>query len=176
MSVSLQIFQSKPNPTGKDKTSSGVPKPEQLLGEWVDIRNTGTEPVSLSTVELHHTLFGDRCETTGRTEAYWRWDTTNELRPAQTIRVFTGRHRDQHLMNPADGGGVDWWGFANRDNFVLNNRCGDAITVPWRDSRGNSYRDTASYRPNSPEGATLRRSGDYLVPSAGYGYGSAVNF
>lgn len=176
MSVSLQIYQSKPNPTGKDKTSSGVPKPEQLLGEWVDIRNTGTEPVKFSTMQLHHTLFGDRCETAGRTELYWSCGGTDELKPSQVLRVYTGRKRDEQLMNPADRVGSNWTAFADRDNFVLNNKCGDAIIVTWQDSRGNRYSDKAAYRPNPPEGAILRRSGDYLVPSTGYSYGSAVNF
>nr|MDQ3919490.1 lamin tail domain-containing protein [Acidobacteriota bacterium] len=89
MSKLLQVYQAKPNPAGKDATGGGSAKPEQLLGEWVDIKNVGTEPVDLSKVELRHTLFGSRCEPTGRTEAYWSG--LSELRPGQAVRVHTGR-------------------------------------------------------------------------------------
>lgn len=161
MSKKLLITQAKPNPIGKDKTSSGQSKPEQLLGEWVDIKNIGTEAILLSSIELYHTMFDDECKTTGRIEKYWS-GSDNELNPDQTIRVHTGKYSDRHLMAEIDRKGVEWHGYANRDNFVLNNRCGDRITVTWLDSNNKRASDTAYYRPNPPEGAILRRVGDVL--------------
>lgn len=164
MSSLLQVYQAKPNPVGKDKTSGGIPKPEQLIAEWVDIKNVGTEPVRFSTIELHHTLFGDRCEATGRTERYWSGNGSESLKPGQVLRIYTGSKRYEHLLTTVDKGNVDWRGFAERDNFVLNNVCGDTIIVTWADANGNPYRDAASYGRNVPEGVILRRSGSYLLP------------
>jgi hypothetical protein len=170
MSKQLQITQAKPNPIGKDKTSSGLAKPEQLLGEWVDVRNVGTEAIRFSSMTVSHTLYNDRCQTTGRTEDYWS-GSDKELLPGQVIRIHTGRISDEHLMAAADRQGVDWHDYANRDNFVLNNRCGDRITVTWLDGYGRRVSDAAYYRPNPPEGVVLRRHGDALEPvSAAFRY------
>lgn len=168
MSKQLQITQAKPNPIGKDKTSSGQAKPEQLLGEWVDIKNVGTEAVRFSSMNVSHTLYNDKCQTTGRTENYWSGD-DKDLLAGQTIRVHTGNFRDKHLMAEIDQRGVEWHGYANRDNFVLNNRCGDRITVTWLDSYGRQVSDSAYYRPNPPEGAILRRRGEVLEPVSAAG-------
>jgi len=159
----LQIFRAKPNPLGKDKTSGGIPKPEQLLGEWVDIKNIGSESIQFSTMQLFHTLYGSRCEATGRTESYWSGGSSSSLEPGQIVRVHTGRKADEALMTPVDRGTVAWRGFAERSNFVLNNVCGDVITMVWNDGRGNRYSDTASYKANQPEGAILTRVGNNLV-------------
>lgn len=159
----LQIIQAKPNPFGKDKTSSGSSKPEQLLGEWVDVKNIGTEPIEFHSMTLNHTLFDSQCQTTNRTENYWSGG-SEQLLPGQVIRIHTGKFDDKHLMVEADRTGVDWHGYANRDNFVLNNRCGDRIFVTWPDAYGKKATDVTYYRPDSPEGAVLRRRGDMLEP------------
>lgn len=163
MSNQLQVFRAKPNPIGKDKTSGGIPKPEQLLGEWVDVKNIGSESVGFSTMQLFHTMYGSRCEVTGRTENYWSGGSSSRLEPGQVVRVHTGRKADEALMTPEDRGTVPWRGFAERSNFVLNNVCGDVITIAWQDGRGNRYSDTASYKANQPEGAILTRVGNNLV-------------
>jgi hypothetical protein len=169
MSKILQITQAKPNPVGKDKAGN-YPKPEQLLAEWVDIKNVGTEAVAFSSISLSHTLFNDQCQNTGRTDVYWTWaSSTDSLLPNQMIRVRTGRFRDKHLISPSDDTGNNWNGFANRDNFVLNNRCGDILTVTWTGDFGSRKSDTVSYDRNQPEGAILRRSGNKLVLVSGYG-------
>lgn len=163
MSTQLQVFRAKPNPIGKDKTSGGIPKPEQLLGEWVDIRNIGTESLPFSRMELSHTLYGPRCEVTGRREAYWTGGGATSLEQGQIIRIHTGQKAHEALMNSVDRGDVPWRGFAERSNFVLNNQCGDVISIAWHDGRGNRYSDIASYRANQPEGAILTRVGHELV-------------
>lgn len=163
MSTILRISQAKPNPLGKDKTGSGVPKPEQLLGEWVDIKNIGTEPVKFSSIALHHTLFNQKCETTGKTEQYWSCSGGDALKPGEVLRVYTGKKQDEYLMTTQDRGSVNWRAFAEKGNFVLNNKCGDTIYVTWRDSSGSSNQDSASYDPEPREGAILTRQGGKLV-------------
>lgn len=153
---------------GKDKVA-GSPLPEQLLGEWVDIKNAGSESVAFSTMELRHTLFDSNCKNTGRTDPYWTGGSVGYLASGQIIRVHTGRLSDQGRMNPADAAGTDWHGYAGRDNFVLNNRCGDIVRITWTDGAGKRWFDEASYDPNQPEGAILHRSGNKLVLAAGYG-------
>ncbi len=169
MSRILQITQAKPNPAGKDKASN-TPKPEQLLAEYVDTKNVGTEAVPFSTISLSNTLIDANCRNTNQTEVYWTGG-SDSLQPNKVIRIRTGNFKDKHLINPSDDIGNDWNSFANKDNFVLNNRCGDTITVAWINSLGSRQSDTASYDANQPEGAILRRSGDKLVLAAtSFGY------
>ncbi len=165
MSIQLQVFRAKPNPIGKDKSTGGIPKPEQLLGEWVDIKNIGSESIRFSTMHLSHTLYGSRCEETGRTENYWSDSSSSSLEPEQILRVHTGRKADEALMSAEDRGTVAWRGFAERSNFVLNNACGDIITILWNDGS-----DTASYKANQPEGAILTRVGNNLVAGMAASY------
>lgn len=169
MSRILQIIQAKPNPAGKDKAGN-IPKPEQLLAEWVDIKNVGTEAVPFSTISLSHTLFDANCRNTNETEVYWNGG-SKFLQPDKTIRVRTGKHKDKHLINSSDDSGNDWNGYANKNNFVLNNRCGDTITLVWTNAVESPLSDTVSYDANQPEGAILRRSGNKLVlATTGFGY------
>ena len=164
MSRVLQIFRAKPNPAGKDKAGS-YPKPEQLLGEWVDIKNVGTEAVPFGTMALTHTLFNDYCQRTGKIETYFSGSSadTQSLAPGQVLRIHTGRKSDEAHMKYEDKKGRDWWNFANSDQFKLNNRCGDAIVVSWKDAYGRDLQDAAEYERNQPEGAILVRSGSKLV-------------
>lgn len=163
MSKLLQIVKAKPNPAGRDKVY-GVPKPEQLLGEWVDIKNVGTESIPFSEISLSHTLFDNSCNNTGRVEPYWK-SSGGSLEVGQVIRVHTGKQSDSHLMNINDKLGCNWHGYANRENFVLNNACGDIITVTWTDSFGATQRDSVSYNRNQPEGAILERGKGLTVVS-----------
>lgn len=163
MSLSLQIYQVKPNPPGKDQTNNGSPTPEQLLGEWVDLENNGTESVTFSNIQLHRTLFNELCQTKGQTELFWSAEGNGLLKPGQILRIHTGKHRDRSLMASVDETEVDWHAYAERDDFVLNNRCGDIVVVTWRDDEGRDYKDAASYAPNPPEGAILKRSENQLV-------------
>jgi hypothetical protein len=163
MSSNLQIVRAKPNPAGKDKTSSGVPKPEQLVAEWVDIKNIGDEPVRFLTMELHHTLFNERCVSLNKTERYWGGGGNAELQPGETLRVHTGLKEYQSTLSAEDRGDGTWRAFDGRERFVLNNRCGDCIQVFWTGRNGKRYVDSASYDPNPPEGRVLHRRGDKLA-------------
>ncbi len=163
MSYSLLVYQAKPNPTGKDLTPHGAARPEQLLGEWVDIENNGAEPIMFSRIQLHHTLFNELCQTKGETELYWSAEGSGLLKPGQILRVHTGRHRDKSLMSALDDAYADWHAYAERDDFILNNRCGDIIVVTWQDEAERGFKDAASYAPNPPDGVILRRSDHQLI-------------
>src|SRR5687768_9527505 len=71
MSSLLQVYRAKPNPTGKDRSAHG-PKPEQMNGEWVDIKNVGSATIPFSSIEIHHTQFGRTCSEVLGTERYWK--------------------------------------------------------------------------------------------------------
>ncbi len=168
--MSLQVYRAKPNPAGKDKTGAGVPKPEQLVAEWVDVKNVGSESIRFSTIALHHTLYGARCESTDKTECYWQGNGDETLKPGEVLRVHTGKREHRDLLSGEDDGNVSWRAFAGRGNFVLNNRCGDRIYVTWRNHAGPQLQDDASYDPNPPEGAILKRAGNKLVPAPVYAW------
>ena len=70
--MSLQIIQAKPNPAGKDsnkdQNGSGSNRPEQLFGEWVDVKNIGADEVHFPTMQVRHALFDETCHSTGALE------------------------------------------------------------------------------------------------------------
>lgn len=169
MNRHLQIFRAKPNPVGKDKVGN-TPKAEQLLGEWVDIKNVGTESVPFRGMSLYHTIFDSRCGTAGEVRSYWEQTGDGVLPVGKILRIHTGRRADESVMLSEDKSGRDWFDFANEQNFVLNNRCGDRIRVVWPDSAGKIWKDEASYAPALPEGVILVRQGDVLVYAASRGY------
>ncbi len=177
--MSLQIIQAKPNPAGKDgdkdgdkdQNGSGSGRPEQLFGEWVDVKNIGTDAVHFSTMQVRHALFDEGCHTTGETELYWTGDNSNLLKPGQVLRIHAGRREEAHLMTAADQEGADWHGYAECDDFILNNRCGDKIILTWRDDVEQACQDWACYAPYPPEDLILKRSGNLL---AGVGVGLSL--
>ncbi|MGH9839670.1 MAG: hypothetical protein ACREEM_12890 [Blastocatellia bacterium] len=169
MAMSLQIIQAKPNPAGKekkqDKNESGAANPEQLLGEWVDIENIGNDSVHFSTIQLRHTLFDQFCYATGP-ELYWAGGVEDYLKPGQVLRVHAGRQSDAHLAAAEDQTGADWHGYAGGESFILNNRCGDKMSVTWRDAFDQSFLDWVCYAPHPPEDTILKRSGNLLAGAA----------
>jgi hypothetical protein len=61
-------------------------------------------------------------------------------------------------------GNVDLHAYAGRENFILNNKCGDTVTVWWKTGDGKWIADDhASYDTNPQEGKVLRRSGSKLI-------------
>ena len=169
MSSNLQVYRAKPNPAGKDRTRSG-PLSEQLVAEWVDIKNVGDQSVRFATMELHDTTFAPGCRADG-TECYWRGGQGQEvLAPGQILRVHTGSKRYEATLSAEDrGSDVTWTAFAERGNFVLNNDCGDVITVIWSDGSGKRWKDSAAYDPQPPEGAVLYRWPDSKLRAAPVG-------
>jgi hypothetical protein len=163
----LQIIQAKPNPAGKeygkDQDGAGVRRPEALYGEWVDVKNIGQDPVNFRTMQLRHALFDQDCHTTGELQLYWIGDNSDLLRPGQILRIHAGRREDAHLMSPEDQAGADWHGYAESDDFILNNPCGDKIVLSWQDAVDQIHQDWACYAPSPPEGLILKRSGNLLA-------------
>lgn len=171
MSWKVQIIKAKPNPYGKDRTYGGSAKHEKLLGEWVDLKNIGDDSVNLSVLNLCHTEFSGNCVPNEKPSIYWTGPTGKYLQPQEIVRVHTGYSQYSHLMSSEDRSGVHYHAYAERGNFVLNNDCGDLISVWWKDRSGNwQQEDKAGYSPNPPEGAVLIRSGNLLVPETTASY------
>jgi len=164
MSWKILICKAKPNPTGKDRVS-GYPREEQLLGEWVDLENTGDAPVSLSTLNLCHIEFSSQGIPDNEPKIYWTGKYGKVLNPGQLVRIHTGKSAYASYMAYTDKQGVHLHSFAEKGNFVLNNDYGDTISVWWKDNDGKWYKDDlADYDPNPPEGAVLKRYDDKLIP------------
>jgi len=164
--MSLQIVQAKPNPAGKDNSKDqdgcGSVKSELLFGEWVDVKNVGDDATPFRTMQLRHALFDESCHTTGELELYWIGDNGDSLKPGQVMRIHAGRRNDAHLMSAEDQSRADWHGYAECDDFILNNRCGDKIVLSWQDTADRIHQDWACYAPNPPEDLILKRSGNLL--------------
>ena len=164
MSWKVVICRAKPNPAGKDRVG-GYPSNEQLLGEWVDLQNTGDAPVTLSRIHLSDVRFSQSCVPEGQPIIYWNGSDSQSLASGQIVRVHTGKSLYSSGMLNEDRAGVHLHAYAEKGNFVLNNKCGDIIGV-WRIGSDGKWikEDGASYDPNPPEGAILRRVGDKLIP------------
>ena len=160
MAWKIQINRAKPNPAGKDK-SGNVPLAEQLLGEWVDLVNVGDGSVTLSSIHLSNLEFGTNCEPK-QSVIYWNGPSAITLKPNESVRVHTGRSRDLASIKAADRVGTTYRSFAERGLFVLNNRCGDTLTVWWKHDGKWNMDDQASYLANPPEGAVLSRVASLL--------------
>ena len=166
MSWKIEICRAKPNPVGKDRAAWGSPRQEQLLGEWVDLRNIGDTPVTLSTIHLGDIEFSQNCIPAKNSTIYWKGSSTQSLSPQQILRVHAGKSLYSSSMLDEDRVGAHLHAYAEKGNFVLNNRCGDVISVWWIGNDGKWHEeDKANYDPNLPEGAILTRVGSKLIPS-----------
>ncbi len=162
----IQINRAKPNPAGKDKSGS-YPIPQQLLGEWVDLKNIGDANVTLSMLHLSDTDFGLGCVAKQAT-IYWNGSQHTTLKPGEIVRVHTGKSADAASMRSEDKSGIHYHAYAEKGNFVLNNTCGDTLAVWYKGKNGAWQKDDgAGYSPKPPEGSVLYRVGGILVPAAG---------
>lgn len=162
MSYLVRIIQAKPNPAGKD-TQNGRPRTEQLLGEWVDLQNTGTEALSFSVLNLADSTFDGQCAVQEKARIYWTGN-GGTLQPGEILRVHAGSQRDAAQMRVEDRAGATHHAFTESDRFLLNNDCGDNLSVWWK-TTGDEWHnaDRTHYDPNPPEGKILKRVGDKLV-------------
>src|SRR5262245_13518223 len=124
--MSLQIIQAKPNPSGKEASKGSTPDRAQILGEWVDVKNAGSDPIRFSTIQVRHMLFDDACFAT-TPERYWEGDTEEFLNSGDLMRIHTGRESDAHMMEAEDRVGADRHVYIGSDDFRSNNRCGDRL-------------------------------------------------
>jgi hypothetical protein len=162
MSWQVQIVRAKPNPVGKDKAGD-YPRPEQLLGEWVDLKNVGDAAVALNQLYLARTEHDRNGVPHQKPTIYWNGLATEILLPNQAVRVHTGRSRDAWLMNSTDAAGVDRHAFADKGSFVLSNRFETSISIWWKaQNQGFQFEDRATYDSEPPEGAVLVRVGTKL--------------
>jgi len=156
--MKLTITSIKPNPAGKDRPRHGSPSPTQLAAEWVDFRNDSGQAVNLDGVALYHRAY---------TGQQWRWAQimtfTGNLGAGEIVRVHSGQRRDG-VIAPEDLVGATYHLLTGRDEYVWNNREGDAPLLNYEPR--NETIDTASYDPNPPEGAVLVRQGGKLVARA----------
>lgn len=155
---SFQSVRLKPNPPGKDRGSYGA-TPSQLAAEWVDLQNTGTQPVNLTGMALKHVAYAP-----GATQGHW--DPVfvfgrGVLNPGQVVRIHAGRVRDLDVIRPEDKAGADFHLFTGHDQYVWNNDKDDCASL-WEAGQSSPY-DTACYRATPPEGVILVRDGNALV-------------
>jgi hypothetical protein len=160
----LKIIRAKPNPSGKDTGGYGITKETQLLGEWVDVQNISGANVALTDVRLANSQFDSQCAVLKKAVIYWE-GAAMPLGANQIARIHTGQSRYADQMLAADRNGVHLHLYAEKGWFVLNNRCGDRITIWWKKGK-EEYEclDEASYHPNPPDGAILHRVGVWLLP------------
>ena len=167
MSWQVQVSRAKPNPAGKDK-SGNYPLAGQLLGEWVDLKNIGDQSVSLGTLYLAHQEFSGNCVAKDTFTIYWEGvkEPVTVLQSGQVVRIHTGRRSDAPHMHQEDASGVNHHAFADSGRFLLNNGCGDILSIWYKGTDGKFHSDDqASYDRNPPEGGVLVRVGAKLVPS-----------
>lgn len=155
----LQTYRLKPNPAGKDKNRNGRATQTQLGAEWVDIRNTGSLPVSIAGVKLYHVAFVN-----GKA-SHWELITSfiGTLQAGQVIRVHSGSG-PASVLNPEDLRAADIHAFTGRDLYVWNNAEGDTSRLTELVNGNEVETDKAGYVPNPPEGVVLVRAGDALIP------------
>lgn len=166
--ATLKTSQLKPNPTGKDKDRSGRAGASQLAAEWVDIKNPGDGPVSLTNVKVYHLAFVN-----GKAS---NWDLVmslqGQLGAGKVLRIHSGSGPES-VLRPEDRAGADHHLFRNADVYIWNNAEGDMSRITVTSNGSEQDVDKASYDPRPPEGVVLVRSGDKLVPSGvgAYAYG-----
>lgn len=155
----LQTFRLKPNPAGKDRSPYGA-QTAQLAAEWVDIKNVGRFPATLTGLELYHLAYpGSGGQPT--------WERVTGLQGSlgagQVLRIHSGRQIPLSMLQAQDIQAADYHAFVGRDLYVWNNAQGDSSGI-WN-ATSKSWVDKASYDPKPPEGAILVRMVEKLVPS-----------
>lgn len=152
----ILITQAKPNPAGKDRYNVDIPN-SQLAGEWVDIKNTGDEDVSLKNLELQHVAYK-----IGYPNGVWekvRELSDISLPVGTVVRIHTGGLTPLMNLQQVDRIGADYHVFTGK-GYVWNNDRSDSPRV--KNVVSGAEIDKATYT-SAPEGKILKRSGNYLV-------------
>ena len=142
----LKIIKAKPNPLGKDRINNIIPV-LQLAGEWVDIKNTGNESVSLDSIKLQHIAY-----TIVYPNGVWTKviKFNGFLGAGEIIRVHSGGEVLLNLLPREDYLGANYHLFTG-ENFVWNNPGDTARLVI-----NQQVLDQVSYL-NAPNGVILIR-------------------
>jgi hypothetical protein len=166
--ISLFICRAKPNPEGKKENH--LPHDQKLLlGEWVDLENHGDNPINLCGLWLAHQEFVGACAPKNTSTRYWHGLETDVLKPGEVLRVHTGKLLHRYLGRFEDFVGADRHVFAESDDFVLNTRHGDCLTLWSKGPTGRwTFEDACAYAPNPASGSTLVRRANRLIPESGY--------
>jgi hypothetical protein len=160
----LRIVQAKPNPFGKAAAWAEGVRAEQVLSEWVDVKNIGVSPVQLATICLGHLPISEQTTEVllAQTRVYWQGEGSLVLNPNKVLRVFTGRRQDQMIV-ALEILGADLIEFADQPGFIFNPWGAEILVLTWQTWRNEIRMDKAYYRPHPPEGAVLRRVEEELV-------------
>lgn len=152
--MTLEIIKAKPNPAGKDRVGN-LALQSQLAGEWVDIKNIGHSPVSLSNIQLYHWAYG-------QAENKWElvMDFSGSLPPGEIMRVHSSGKIPLDQLSPIDRQGADYHLFSG-SGYVWNNDKEDKPTL-W-DKREKEYVDKTFYDAYPGEGEILERVNNKLV-------------
>ena len=155
----LTITQAKPNPSGKDRLGSYVPS-SQLVGEWVDFKNTSDELCPLNNIELQHIAY---------TPSYPNgvWDKvmcfSGNLGVGQVVRVHSGGKKiPLETLAPEDFIGANYHLFTGK-NYVWNNNRSDSPRLVLKQNGQVFEINKATYSAYLPEGKILRRVGGQLI-------------
>lgn len=155
--MALKLNLIKPNPSGKDRPPYGGPTPSQLAAEWIDLYNSSLVGIALDGLSLWHQTFAS-----GQPNGWAKVTGFVGTLPAgKSVRVHAGQARPLTVIRKEDLDGADFHLFSGEDAFVWNNANGDRALL-YRESNKDRV-DTASYRPNPPEGVTLSRVGDEFL-------------
>lgn len=151
----LKIMKAKPNPLGKDRVRALIP-PQQLAGEWVDIKNEGNSPVNLNGFIVCHIAYtGNGCETQPVKEF------VDFILPAGKIfRLHSGGYMPESQLSLPDSMEADYHEFTGK-NYVWNNDKPDRPSI--LNLKTKQFEDQADYDAYPPEGKILIRSGNKLL-------------
>ena len=156
--MSLCIFRLKPNPAGKDRSPTGSASATQLGGEWVDIKNIGTQSVNISGLRMDHKAYSSNFNFTWTEVMTFK----GMLAAGTILRVHAGSG-PKLALRPSDIKGANFHLFTNK-NYVWNNRFSDAARLVV----GTKVIDNAAYSSTPPDGVVLQRQGAFLVVMGGH--------
>jgi len=152
----LTIFRVKPNPIGKDKLGNNALN-SQLVGEWVDIKNTSGKKLNMVGVEIYDHTFNNFCGDQGKRKVYTFGSYSMPI--GAVVRIHSGNKVPITSLNQIDRVGANAHAFTGY-YYVWNNGCGDIAEV--RNSEGVLI-DKASYGARPTEGKILVRVADMLI-------------
>lgn len=152
----LTILRAKPNPFGKDRTRSYAPN-SQLVGEWVDIKNTSGKNLNMENVKIYDHTFTNTCGDEGKRLIF---SFGSYVMPTGIIiRIHSGNKIPDSQLAPQDLNGADVHAYTGY-SYVWNNVCGDTAEIRNSD---NLLIDETSYGSYPMEGRILLRQGQYLL-------------